>query len=174
MPGSTPMTYIIHRVKVETGAGQKLTSERSFKNPTNPLPLRSYINNFCTTNFLTKNLKLPGVKGLDLMRFIILRLIEHIFQACLYYRSQWQSKKHVVTRYQTLICYNPCHISYHSAGRLHAHRCGYVTRSHVGVSCGISSCTCCGLQDIIDQYILLVILVAVTNEHKKHCQYEYT
>jgi len=30
------------------------------------------------------------------------------------------------------------------------------------------------LQDIIDEYIvLIVILVAVTNGHKKQCQYEY-
>jgi hypothetical protein len=79
-----------------------------------------------------------------------------------------------MTRYQTLTCYDTCHISYHSTGRLRTHRCGYVVRSHVGVSCGIISCNCCGLQDIIDQCIFLVILVAVTNEHKKHCQYVYT
>jgi hypothetical protein len=172
------MTYIIRRVKVETGARQKLTSEQNFKNPTNTLPLKSHINNFCTTNFLTKNLNFPGIKGLDLMRFIILRLIEHIFQACLHYLSQWQSRKLTVTRYQTLTCCDPCHISYHSTGRLHTHRCGYVTISHVGGGCGIISRTCCSLQDITDQYIFLVILVAVTNEltneHKKHCQYEYT
>jgi len=26
--------------------------------------------------------------------------------------------------------------------RLYTHRCSYVTRSHVGVSCGISACSC--------------------------------
>jgi hypothetical protein len=89
------MSYILHRVKAEPGARQKLTSERSFKNPTNTFPFKSHINHFCITNFLTRNLKLPDMKGLDLVRFIISLLIDYIFQACLHYLGQCLSKKHI-------------------------------------------------------------------------------
>jgi hypothetical protein len=171
-PVSTTMTYSIQRVKVETGARQKPTSERSLKNT---LSFKSH-SHFYTTNFLTKNLNCQVLRDLiwcDLLFYgsssTFFRFVCIIFLASDSQRSiQWPDTKPLHATYDT------CHISYHSTGRLHTHWCGYVTRSHVGVSCGIISCTCCGLQDIIDQCIFLVILVAVTNEHKKHCQYEYT
>jgi len=88
------MTYILHRVKVETGAGQKMTSERNFKNSTNTFPLKSHINNLCTTNVLTKNLKLPGIKGLDLMRFIIYGSSSTFFRlVCIILASEGQKSK---------------------------------------------------------------------------------
>jgi len=44
----------------------------------------------------------------------------------------------MLTWYQTITCYDPCPFYWL---RLHTHRWGYVTRSHMDVSIAISSCS---------------------------------
>ena len=177
MPVSTTMTYILHRVTDGIGALRKIISERSFKNPTSTFAFKSHINNFCRSSVCSLPISSQRILNCQ-------ALMAWIWRDLLFYGSWITFFRHVC-----IILASDCQRSIQCLGTKRfigattraifrsillapsaysSIRLCY-TRSHVGVSCIISSCTW-----YVICKILIVILVAVTNEQKKHCQYGYT